>query len=59
MTRNKLDLFWGGGQNTLLAPHAFEWGGMISAAGGAKEAARCRVGCAWGNFRELSPFFDE
>jgi len=31
-------------------------GDMIGAGGGAEEASRARVRCAWGKFRELSPF---
>jgi len=30
-------------------------GDMIGAGGGAEEASRARVRCAWGKFRELSP----
>jgi len=31
-------------------------GDMIGAGGGAEDASRARVRCAWGKFRELSPF---
>ena len=30
-------------------------GDMIGAGGGAKEASRARVRCAWAKFRELAP----
>ena len=30
-------------------------GDMLSAGGGAEEAVRCRVRCAWGKFKELLP----
>ena len=31
------------------------FGDMTGAGGGAEEALRARVQCAWGKFRELSP----
>jgi hypothetical protein len=34
-------------------------GDMIGVGGGAEEAVRCRIRCAWGKFNQLSPRLTE
>ena len=45
----------GAGQNLECVDKFCYLGDMIAAGGGAEEASRARVRCAWAKFKELAP----